>query len=216
MSNVSAGAAYFQDPDGYGWVYHRAGSFGPGLQPVTTGERLAIEQGVAGDAAMTDRFCEDVLKTRRPALAVLWLSEPDYTGHRTPLGSPAHLAAIAGADRCVQHVLQTLAALGDGEETLLIVGFDHGMETTGRTIPVDRLLVEAGLKAAADSRDVVVAPNGSGGADLALARREGYGRGSPALSGRGRLGRSRPHGLGAGGPRAARRRGPGRRGHAPG
>ena len=161
MSNVSAGAAYFQDPDGYGWVYHRAGSFGPSLQPVPPGEGLAIEQGSAGDAAMTDRFCQDVLKTRRPALAVLWLSEPDYTGHRAPLGSPAHLEAIAGADRCVQHVLRTLDALGDGEEPLLIVGSDHGMETTGRTIPVDRLLVEAGLKAAADSRDIVVAPNGT-------------------------------------------------------
>jgi hypothetical protein len=58
MSNVSAGAAYFQDPDGHGWVYHRAGSFGPGLRPVAVGEQLAIEQGNAGDAAMTDRFCE--------------------------------------------------------------------------------------------------------------------------------------------------------------
>ena len=161
MSNVSAGAAYFQDPDGHGWVYHRAGSFGPGLVAVARGEGLAIEQGNAGDAAMTDRFCEEVLKARRPALAVLWLSEPDFTGHRVPLGSPAHLAAIAGADRCVQQVLKTLAALDDGEEALLIVGSDHGMETTGRTIPVARLLVEAGLKAGADSRDVVVAPNGS-------------------------------------------------------
>lgn len=161
MSNVSAGAAYFQDPDGYGWVYHRAGSFGPGLQPVPPGERLVIEQGNGGDAAMTDRFCEEVLASRRPSLAVLWLSQPDYTGHRVPLGSPAHLAAIAGADRCVQHVLQTLDARGDGEETLLIAGSDHGMETTGRTIPLDQVLVEAGLKAAPDSRDVVVAPNGT-------------------------------------------------------
>jgi len=161
MSNVSAGAAYFQDPDGHGWVYHRAGSFEPGLAPVAPGERLAIEQGNAGDAAMTDRFCEEVLKARRPALAVLWLSEPDYTGHRAPLGSPVHLDAIAGADRCVGQVLRTVEALADGEEVLLVVGSDHGMETTRRTIPIDRLLVEAGLKSAVDSRDVVVAPNGT-------------------------------------------------------
>ena len=159
MSNVSAGAAYFQDPDGHGWVYHRAGSFGPRLRAVPPGDQLAIEQGTAGDAAMTDRFCEDVLVERRPALAVLWLSEPDYTGHRAPLGSPAHLAAIAGADRCVQRVLDAVDVLGD--ETLVIVGSDHGMETTGRTIPLNDLLVQAGLKAAPDSRDVVVAPNGT-------------------------------------------------------
>src|SRR6202047_2406058 len=32
-ANVSPGAAYFQDPDGHGWVYHAAGSFGPGRRP---------------------------------------------------------------------------------------------------------------------------------------------------------------------------------------
>jgi hypothetical protein len=30
FSNVSPGAAYAHDPDGYGTVRHRAGSFGPG------------------------------------------------------------------------------------------------------------------------------------------------------------------------------------------
>src|SRR6266478_7461362 len=33
-ANVSPGAAYFQDPDGHGWVYHAAGSFGPGRRPI--------------------------------------------------------------------------------------------------------------------------------------------------------------------------------------
>lgn len=161
MSNVSPGAAYFQDPDGHGWVYHRSGSFAPGLAPVPKADQLAIEQGNAGDAAMTDRFCDEILTRRRPALAVLWLSEPDYTGHRVPLGSPAHRAAIAGADRCVGRVLETLGTLGDGDDALLVVCSDHGMETTGRTIPLAQLLVDAGLKASAASRDVVVAPNGT-------------------------------------------------------
>ena len=162
MSNVSPGAAYFQDPDGFGHVYHRAGSFGPGLARVKDGEHLDIEQGEAGDAAMTARFCDEVLRERRPALGVLWLSEPDYTGHRAPLGSPAHRAAIAAADRCVAQVVDTvrdLAAAGD--DTLLIVCSDHGMETTRRTISLDDLLVEARLKAGPGSSDVVVAPNGT-------------------------------------------------------
>src|SRR5690349_24876655 len=33
-ANVSPGAAYFQDPDGQGYVYHAAGSYGPGRRPV--------------------------------------------------------------------------------------------------------------------------------------------------------------------------------------
>jgi arylsulfatase A-like enzyme len=161
MSNVSPGAAYFQDPDGHGWVYHRSGSFAPGLAPVPSADSLAIEQGNVGDAAMTDRFCEEILARRRPAVAVLWLSEPDYTGHRAPLGSPAHRDAIAGADRCVGRVQEALEALGDGDDALLVVCSDHGMETVGRTIPLERMLVDAGLKASVGSRDVVVAPNGT-------------------------------------------------------
>jgi len=162
MSNVSPGAAYFQDPDGFGHVYHRAGSFGPGLRPVPDRDHLDIELGAAGDAVMTARFCDEVLRERRPALAVLWLSEPDHTGHHTPLGSPPHRAAITAADRCVARVLATareLAAAGD--DVLLLVCSDHGMETAARTIALDDLLVAAGLKADPASTDVVVAPNGT-------------------------------------------------------
>jgi len=162
MSNVSPGAAYFQDPDGFGHVYHRAGSFGPGLAPVPDGEQLRIELGEAGDAAMTARFCDEVLRERRPSLAVLWLSEPDHTGHHAPLGSPEHRAAIAAADGCVARVLAAAREQrAAGDDVLLLVCSDHGMETTARTIPLDALLVEAGLKAGPDSTDVVVAPNGT-------------------------------------------------------
>lgn len=162
MSNVSPGAAYFQDPDGFGWVYHRAGSFGPGLRPVADSDQLPIEVGANGDAVMTERFCGEVLRERQPTLAVLWLSEPDHTGHKTPLGCPAHWAAITAADRCVRRVLETVEALKSaGDDVLMLVCSDHGMETTRRTIRLDDLLVDAGLKAASDSRDIVVAPNGT-------------------------------------------------------
>src|SRR5215471_17779692 len=162
ISNVSPGAAYFLDPDGYGWVYNPAGCFGPGRRPLPASEGLAIAKGETGDTAATERFCEEVLRHRAPAVALLWLSEPDYTGHHTPLGSPEHRRAIAGADANVQRVAETVAALDpSGEHILLIVGSDHGMETVAETIDLDRLLVEAGLKAALGSSEVVVAPNGT-------------------------------------------------------
>lgn len=162
FSNVSPGAAYFLDPDHHGFVYHRAGSFGPGGDALPAAEGLSVDSGVDGDAAMTVRFCREVLRDRRPTLALLWLSEPDWTGHIEALGSPAHLNAIAIADACVRQVLAVLDALDPaGEEILRIVCSDHGMETVGRTVDLDAILIEAGLKDSAASRDVVVAPNGT-------------------------------------------------------
>jgi arylsulfatase A-like enzyme len=162
ISNVSPGAAYFLDPDGYGWVYNPAGSYGPGRRQLPTEEGLAIAKGEAGDRTATERFCEEVLRARAPALSVLWLSEPDYTGHHTPLGSPPHRRAIASADANVRRVAETVAALDpSGERILFVVGSDHGMETVDETIDLDGLLLEAGLKRAPDSSDVVVAPNGT-------------------------------------------------------
>ena len=162
FSNVSPGAAYFLDPDGYGWVYNAAGSFGPGRRPLTAEDGLAIAKGDDGDTVMTERFCEEVLMRRAPAAALLWLSEPDYTGHHSPLGSPEHRRAIASADRNVRRAAETVASLDPtGEEILFFVGSDHGMETVGETIDLDTLLVEAGLKHAATSSEVVVAPNGT-------------------------------------------------------
>jgi arylsulfatase A-like enzyme len=162
ISNVSPGAAYFLDPDGFGWVYNPAGSYGPGRRPLPAEEGLGISKGAAGDDAATERFCEEVLRRRAPSVALLWLSEPDYTGHHAPLGSPAHRAAIASADANVQRVAETVSTLDPtGERILFIVGSDHGMETVDETIDLDRLLIEAGLKHAPTSSDVVVAPNGS-------------------------------------------------------
>jgi arylsulfatase A-like enzyme len=162
ISNVSPGAAYFLDPDGFGWVYNPAGSYGPGRRALPAEEGLAISKGAAGDDAATERFCEEVVRERAPAAALLWLSEPDYTGHHAPLGSPEHRRAIASADLNVRRVAETVVSLDPtGERILLVVGSDHGMETVDETIDLDGLLVEAGLKRSASSSDVVVAPNGT-------------------------------------------------------
>jgi arylsulfatase A-like enzyme len=162
FSNVSPGAAYFQDPDCHGFVYHRDGCFGPGATAL--GKQLPVSHDAAGDLAMTERFCVEVLQQRRPRLAVLWLCEPDHTMHASVLGSPEHLAVMRAADACVGRVAETVAALNAaGDEILLLVGSDHGQETVSDTVRADALLVEAGLKASLDSTDVVVAPQGFSG-----------------------------------------------------
>lgn len=66
-----------------------------------------------------------MLLERAPALAVLWLSEPDYTGHHMPLGSPEHKRAIAAADANVRRVAETVARLDPGGEDIpFVVGSD--------------------------------------------------------------------------------------------
>ncbi|MDD9877180.1 MAG: alkaline phosphatase family protein [Magnetovibrio sp.] len=161
-SNVSAGAAYFQDPDGHGHVYHRAGSFGPGLVPLTGADGLDVSHDAAGDAAMTERFRAEVLTERRPALAVLWQCEPDHTQHAHPLGSPEHLAAIAAADANVGRVAEAVGALAAaGDDVLFAIASDHGHETVERVIDLEALMIEAGYKAGAGSAECVVTSQGA-------------------------------------------------------
>lgn len=162
MSNVSAGAAYFHDPEGIGEVWHRAGSFGTGRTALLPNPAGNWRSGAAGDAAMTQAFCERVGQDDALVSATLWLSDPDHSGHRSPLGSAEHLQGIAAAEVCVLAVTKLVAQLRErGDEVLFIVASDHGMQTISAGIPVTRLLIEAGLKESDHSGDVVIAPNGT-------------------------------------------------------
>lgn len=161
-SNVSPGAAYFFDPDSFGYVYHPAGSYGPGGVPLTGDQALDIKQGWQGDQVMTERFSDRLLSDDTLAVAVLWLSEPDASGHAQCLGNQTHLDAIANADACVSRVLDAVTELRHrGEDVLLIVGSDHGMETVSQQIDIAQALVDAGLKRDPHSHEIVVAPNGT-------------------------------------------------------
>ena len=99
---------------------------------------LNIELDTAGDRAMTERFIADALGQRQPALAVLWLGEPDHIQHNTTLGSPEHLAVLREADR---HAGMAIAAVerrrAAGDEVLLIVGSDHGHETVSGVVDIE-------------------------------------------------------------------------------
>src|SRR5262245_50572006 len=162
FSNVSPGAAYAHDPDGYGFVYHRAGSFGPGRTPLNGAQALKIAQDAAGEGAMTARFIEEVLIKRRPPLGILWMGEPDATQHLVALGSPEHLAVLAQADANAARVIEAVDRLRDkGDDLLLILCSDHGHQTVSRVVDVEAELVAAGLKAGRDSDDVVTPTSGT-------------------------------------------------------
>jgi len=162
FNNVSPGAAYAHDPDGFGFVYHRAGSFGPGRTLLPEIEQLRVTLDAAGDRLMTERFVSELLGKRRPALAVLWLGEPDHIQHASPLGSPEHIATLRKADRHAGLVISTVDQLRDaGDDILLMVGSDHGHQTVTGVVDIEGELVDAGLKANADSGDVLAISNGT-------------------------------------------------------
>lgn len=178
FSNVSAGAAYFLDPEHFGHVYHRAGSYAPGGLPITGAAALDVSHDLAGDAAMTRRFCAEILVDHKPSVAVLWLANPDLTLHGAPLGSPAHHAALEHTDRCVRQVVQAVQGLrAQGEDILLLVGSDHGQESIGGCVDIEAWLHAQGLQAPLHEGDIAVA--GQGTAALLYATPQGR----PALLG---------------------------------
>lgn len=163
-SNVSPGAAYFQDPENFGHVVHRAGSLGPRGRVLGTDEAPVVTHDYAGDENLAEWFASEVLGVRRPRLSVLWLANPDLGMHSGPLGSQNHLDAIACADRAFATVERAVEQLrAEGEDVLFLVGSDHGQETVRERIAVGARLVAAGLKDADDSTEVVVAPQGGSG-----------------------------------------------------
>jgi arylsulfatase A-like enzyme len=162
FSNVSPGAAYFLDPEHHGFVYHRAGSFGPGGRAITGPDHLDVSHDLAGDVAMTERFCAEIISERQPAVAILWLANPDLTLHSSPLGSPAHLDAMRVADRCVAQVMQAVAAQrAAGDDILVMVGSDHGQETIHAGVDITDWLARAGLAHDIASGALAVATQGT-------------------------------------------------------
>ena len=176
-SNSSAGSAHMQDPDSHGWLFHRNGSFAPGMETITGERHLDVTYDAAGDAQTTRRFCEALGESGDALLHLLWICEPDHSQHTLELGSPDHRAVITDSELCAVRVSETVDALrAAGDDVLFVVASDHGHETVDEIIPVNALLVEAGFKEDVDSTDVVLASSGMGAliylSDEASGRRE--------------------------------------------
>jgi arylsulfatase A-like enzyme len=123
--------------------------------------RAGPAQAQDGSVAWTEGVLRDfVLPDLRPDVIINWFTEPDHIAHSTGPGSPETRASIRNDDAELGLLLERLDALGRLGSTNIIVVSDHGFSTSAFGINVTAELIKAGLKAGADSDDVVVASSG--------------------------------------------------------
>lgn len=109
----------------------------------------------------TQRVLRDyVLPELKPDVIVNWLTEPDHTQHALGAGSPQARETIRNDDREVGLLLDRLAELGLADKTNIVIVSDHGFGHGSFGVDVSGELIKAGLKAGADSDDVVIASSG--------------------------------------------------------
>ena len=101
-----------------------------------------------------------VLPELKPDVVINWLTEPDHIQHGVGAGSPQARASIRADDVEVGRLLEKLSALGLAGSTNIIVVSDHGFSHGVFGVNLTAELIKAGLKASADSDDVVIASSG--------------------------------------------------------
>ena len=111
-------------------------------------------------ARAVDIVTQYVLPERRPAVSLLWFSEPDTSQHAHGVGSEAAVRAIREADRQFAKLLGWMDEQGLSSDTNILVTSDHGYSTISEVIEVEALLREAGFPPGGEPGGVTVAPNG--------------------------------------------------------
>src|SRR5262245_55808608 len=176
VGSGSTGSTFLLDPratDGVGVLVN--GYFEPGKVVAypedVSGEILARFGPAPPKGGLTDRYDAVVTWTQRvlreyvlPELSLTvvlnWLTEPDHTQHGVGVGSPSAREALRHGDREIAQTLRTLDTLGLTTSTAVFVVSDHGFTTNAGSVDVAAELVAAGLKAAPDSANVVLASSG--------------------------------------------------------
>ncbi|HET6367634.1 MAG TPA: nucleotide pyrophosphatase/phosphodiesterase family protein [Pseudomonadales bacterium] len=175
VSSGSTGSAFLLNPRapaGVGALVN--GYLDPGRTvgyPADVSAAVLAKFGPAPPKTGADRYDEPVAWTQRvlreyvlpelaPDVVINWLTEPDHSQHTRGVGSPAARAALRHDDAEIARVLAAMDALGLIAAADVFVVSDHGFTTNTAGVDVARELIDAGLKAAADSADVVLASSG--------------------------------------------------------
>ena len=128
-----------------------------GAAPAKGGATASDDAAVAWTQGVLRDY---VLPELKPDVVIDWLTEPDHIQHGLGAGSPQARASIRADDAEVGLLLRTLEALGLAATTNIIVVSDHGFSHSVFGVNLTAELIKAGLKASADSDDVVIASSG--------------------------------------------------------
>jgi predicted AlkP superfamily pyrophosphatase or phosphodiesterase len=155
-------------PEGIGVLVN--GNFDPGRRVAYPDESNAVILSRFGPAPAeegsslvdwSDRVLRDyILPELKSEVVIDWQTEPDGAQHRHGSGSQEARKALANSDRNLGLTLAKLQELGLADQTDIIVLSDHGFSLHNYKVDATRALINAGLKTAADSDDVVLASNG--------------------------------------------------------
>lgn len=102
-----------------------------------------------------DAYLHHALSDDPPAVTLLWINQPDSTGHREGVGAPETLAAVAHSDANIGRVLAAHEEHGLSDSVNVIVTTDHGFSTTTRGLNVGNTIEAAGV----DTRGVRIVRN---------------------------------------------------------
>lgn len=100
-------------------------------------------------------FTETVWPARKPAAAILWLTEVDSASHRYGLGADAMLASMRACDEAVGQLLDWRERQPEKDDIAIFVTSDHGHSTITDFISVGDAIADAGIRAATRLTDDV-------------------------------------------------------------
>ena len=114
-----------------------------------------------GQMEWTDTVLRDhVLPELRPDVVIDWMGPLDSAQHDHGVGSPEALLALRAIDRSLSRTVAAMRALTPARRLDIVVTSDHGFAQHTSGVNVVAALVAAGVKASAESTDVVVASQG--------------------------------------------------------
>ncbi len=163
VGSGSPGTTYLTNSTVAGPVVNWAVAWPSGLQMRINETHGAMLPETSTSVERTDfvlRVLLDVLVPEyRPDVVVAWLTEPDHAQHAHGLRSPEALEALRYLDGALEQLVAKLEAAAPRGALDCILISDHGFSTIAEPIDVNTALVDAGLKGAPDTNDIVCASN---------------------------------------------------------